>query len=250
MLARLTAAALAAVLASPSPAPTPLKTISHLRVLRLCTGLRRSIYPAVGRVLQDDKVIAQSRPLFQDYVKQSATSTQPAVDLDVVRLERLIDPLVKNTQAIERLLNDPIYPLHAVSQSDQDLLDMRTRLQEVLAQQKRALDLVSGFVDTQQMGELQNAGHEYDSATAPNRQSSPPPSAPTSPPNDILSAGIPNPQRSNDPRFTPTNSLVGYNPLNGFDEQMEAYQQTITTSEDAASKIILKVVPECGGHVP
>ena len=247
----MTAALLAAVLTSPTPAPTPLKTISHLHVLRMCTGLRRSIYPAVGRVLQNDKVIADSRPLFQDYVKQSATNTQAAVDLDVVRLERLIDPLVKNTQAIERLLNDPIYPLHAASQSEQDLLDMRTHLQDVLAQQKRALDLVSGFVDTQQMGELQNAGHEFDSATAPDKQSSPPPqAAPTTAPNDILSAGIPNPQRSNDPRFTPTDSLEGYNPLNGFDQQMGSYQQTIAASEDAASKIIFKVVPECGGHVP
>ena len=217
----------------------------------MCTGLKRSIYPAVGRVLQNDRYIAESRPLFRDYVKQTASGARSAVDLDVMRLERYIDPLVKNTQAIEALLNDSVYPQHAESQSDRDLLDMRAHLQEVLAEQRRALDLISGFTDTQQLGELQRAGNEYQSAVGPDRQSSPPPqAAPTTEPNDLLSAGVPHPEQSSDPRFLQTNSLEGYNPLNAFDQQMDFYQQQISASEDNASKIILKVVPECGGRAP
>lgn len=244
-------AALALALLVPSPSPTPLKTITHVRAQRLCTGLKRSVYPAVGHILQNDKLIAQSRPLFQDYVKQSAMHDQGSVDLDVMRLERYITPLVQSTQAIESLLNDSVYPARPQNQSDQDLLDMRDRLQAVLAEQKQALDLISGFTDTQQLGELQQEGNEYQSAAAPNRQTSPPPQgAPTEPPNDILNAGIPNPQRSSDPRFSPTNSLEGFNPLNAFDQRMNEFQQQITSSENDASKAIFKAVAECGGTVP
>src|SRR5579871_1658743 len=111
MVLALAAFALAA-LSTPSPAPTPLKTITHLRAQRLCAGLRRSVYPAVGHILQNDKLIAQSRPFFRDYVKQSASGNRAGVDLDVVRLESYITPLVQSTQAIEALLNDPVYPAH------------------------------------------------------------------------------------------------------------------------------------------
>ena len=245
------AAALLIGITVPSPSPTPLKTISHVRVQRVCVGLKRSIYPAVGRVLQDDKLIGQSRPFFRDYVKQTATANQGAVDLDVMRLERYIDPLVKNTQAIEALLNDPIYLPAPRSAGDRDLLDMRNQLEDVLAQQKQALDLISGFTSTQQMGELQQAGNEYQSATSGNKQSSPPPQpGPSVAPNEILSAGVPNPQQSGDPRFQATDSLEGFNPLNAFDSRMDEYQQQIAAGEDAASKTILKAVAECGGKVP
>lgn len=250
MVLRLCAALLVALLV-PSPSPTPLKTITHVRAQRLCTGLKRSVYPAVGRVLKDDQYIAQSRPFFQDYVKQSATGNHAAVDLDVMRLERYITPLVQNTQAIEALLNDPVYPVHPASQSDEDLNAMRDRLREVLAEQKQALDLISGFTDTQQLGELQQEGKEYQSAAAPNRQTTPPPQgAPTEAPNEILNAGIPNPQRSYDPRYTTTNSLEGFNPLNAFDQRMIEYQQQISSSENDASKAIFQAVRECGGTVP
>src|SRR5579864_3038255 len=56
----------------PTPTATPLKTIKHVYATRLCTGLRRSIAPAVGRVLQNDHAIAVSRPLLQDYVKNTS----------------------------------------------------------------------------------------------------------------------------------------------------------------------------------
>lgn len=245
------AVVLLAGLLLPSPSPTPLKTITHLHVQRLCVGLKRSVYPAVGHLLDNDKILVQSRPLFRDYVKQSAEGNHSGVDLDVMRLERYITPLVSSTQAIETLLNDPVYPAQPQSQADRDLLEMRTRVSDVLAQQKQALDLISGFTDTQQLGELQqeSTGDQSVNAAA-GKQSPEPAAAPTEAPNEILNAGIPDPQRSYDPRYTTTNSLEGFNPLNAFDSQMDQYQQQIAASENDASKAILKAVAECGGKVP
>src|SRR5579864_4075690 len=70
----------------PYPTTTPLKTIKHVYATRLCTGLRRSVGPAIWHIMQNDHAIATSRPLFQDYVKNTADGSQPAVDMDVVRL--------------------------------------------------------------------------------------------------------------------------------------------------------------------
>jgi hypothetical protein len=238
-----------------------LKTIKHVYATRLCTGLRRSIGPAVARVLQNDQVIAASRPLFQDYVRSNSTGSGGAVDMDVLRLENLITPLVQNTEQIEHLLNDSIYPRRPQSDTDRDLLRMREHLASVLAQQKQALDLISGFVDTQQMGELKAAGNDYNKAitgtgttNSSDSNNAPPVTSPTTAPADILNAGVNNPQNDPamkyDPRFQPTGSQVGYNPLNVFDQQMNEYQQTISQSETLASQAIFKAVPQCGGQAP
>jgi hypothetical protein len=257
-LVALSAGPAPAVAAAPKPAATPLKTISHVYAKRLCTGLRRSIAPAVGRVLQNDKAMELSRPLFQSFVKNTNTGSQAATDMDVMHLERLVDPMVKNTQEIERLLNDTVYPRKPQSDEDKQLLEMRAQLEVVLAHQKQALDLISGFVDTQNMAELQAAGHEYDSAInstdTHNSKSTPPPQpAPTAAAAPILNAGVSqanDPAHQYDPRFKNTGSDLGYNPLSAFDQQMAVYQQMIEQPENKVSAAIFKAIPECGGTVP
>lgn len=247
---------------APTPAPTPLKTITHLHSSPLCTGLRRAIGPAIGKVLQNDGYIARSRPMFQDYVQNSTLGSKAGVDMDVMHMESLIGPLVQNTQAIERYLNDPILKRKATTDSDKQLIEMRKHLQAVLDQQKNALDLISGFVDTQQMGELQAAGHEYDKALSGSDQAgkgqrptavSTPAAAPTTEPNSLLNAGLattPSDSRNNDPRYSGTNNSVGYNPLKAFDQQVGVYQQAIGASENLAAKAVIAAVPQCGGTVP
>jgi hypothetical protein len=246
----------------PTPKATPLKTITHIYSSALCTGLRRAIFPAVGHVLQDDRIIAASRPMFRDFVKQSTISGgQAGQDMAVMHLEQLITPMVQNTEAIERSLNDPIFLQRTKDDSNKQLLQMRAHLEDVLAEQKHALDLVSGFVDTQQLGEIQAAGNDVNKAisqsdtTRQNGQNGQSNSnsngtSPTPPPSSVLNAGISDPMRKYDPRFTETGSTLGYNPLNAFDQQMGYYQQTIDTSEGKASKLILAAVPLCGGKVP
>lgn len=247
---------------APTPAPTPLKTITHLHSSPLCTGLRRAIGPAIGKVLQNDGYIARSRPMFQDYVQNSTLGSKAGVDMDVMHMESLIGPLVQNTQAIERYLNDPILKRKAATDSDKELIEMRKHLQAVLDQQKNALDLISGFVDTQQMGELQASGHEYDKAINGSDQSTKsqqataiatPAAAPTTEPNSLLNAGLassPSDPRSSDPRYSGTNNTVGYNPLKAFDQQVGVYQQAIGASEELAAKAVVAAVPQCGGTVP
>jgi hypothetical protein len=244
--------------AAPKPSATPLKTITHLHISPLCTGLRRVIGPAIARLLQSDKIIDSSKPMFHDFARESAIGQNKAAqDLAVARLESLIGPLVKNTQAVDKLLGDPYaFPKVPYSDDDRKLLQMRAQLLAVNDQQKKALDIVSGFVDTQQLGELQAAGHEYDAALSsnPSAKGQTPNPAPTEPPSDVLNAGVTNaqndPSRAIDPRYKNTGSVLGANPLNVFENAISSYQQDIAGSEQAAAKSVVEAVPQCGGHVP
>lgn len=235
----------------------PLKTISHVRTSPLCTGLRRVIGPAIGKVLQNDKLIDSSKPLFHDYVKANATGlNKGAEDLAVMRLENLVGPMVKNTQAIDKLLGDPYaFPKVAYSDGDQKLLQMRDQLEAVNEQQKKVLDIISGFVDTEQLGELRAEGHQYDNALSANPNvntkagATPPP-----PSSNIFNAGVDttknDPTRKVDPRFQNNGSTLGNNPLDAFERTVAAYQGDIQNSEQAAAKSVVEAVPLCGGHVP
>lgn len=257
--------ALAVALAMPAPAATPLRTITHVHVSPLCTGLRRNIGPAIGKVLQSDHYIAQSRPLFRNYVQAESTGSA-SKDLTVSRLETLIRPLVQNSDAIEKLLNDPyVFPRVAISDSDRQLLEMRAQLQQIDAQQKNALDVISGFVSTQQLGELQTEGMDLlkriaapsDIAQgAPKGVAQRPESAqqggdaPSPPPSDVLSAGITDRAQQNDPRFQNTGNVLGQNPLNGFELAVAEYQQELQHSEGRAAQQVMQAVRSCGGTAP
>jgi len=253
---------LAVALATPAPAAKPLKTISHLHVSPLCTGLRRNIGPAIGKVLQNDGYIAQSRPLFRNYVKAVSLGSA-SKDLTVSRLESLIRPLVANTDTIEKLLNDPyVFPRVAISDSDKRLLEMRAHLAQVNEQQKNVLDVISGFVSTQQLGELQAQGNELMNRIAaadvtPSRSPNQPAQsaqqaglAPAPPPADVLNAGVTDRSRAQDPSFQNNGNLVGHNPLDGFELAVAEYQRELQQSEGQAANLVMQAVPLCGGTVP
>ena len=242
--------------AKPKPSPTPLKVIAHTYSrARLCMGLKRSIAPAVAKILQVDTAIATSRPILQEYVKQSDSGSAAGKDMAVNRLEALITPMAQNTAAIEQYLNDPLYARKPQNDNDKQLLATRAQLQQALDDQKKALDLVSGFVQTQQMGQLQAAGHEFDSTLTQNSQKNitTPQPAPSQAPDSTLTAGLPagnDPTRQIDPKLKTGGSDVGYNPLNAFDQQMNDYQLHIAQNEADAALGIMKTVKICGGKAP
>lgn len=240
---------------APAPTPTPLRTIVRMRSTPLCTGLR-AMAPAVGKVLQSDHIIASSKPLFHDFVRASGDqNAKPAQDMAVMRLEQLVGPLVRNTQEVDRLLSNPAaFPQRVHGPDDRKVLQMRAQLQAVNDQQKRALDVINGFVATEQLAQLQAAGHEYDSALAPTTKGSPPPNpVPTTAPADILNAGVtPSSDitRKYDPRYLNTGNQLGMNPLNAFEDAISSYQHQISGKEQQAAQSVMAAVPLCGGHPP
>lgn len=229
-----------------------------MRTLPVCTALRRSLAPAIGHVLENDRIIATSQPLLAKYAKDHASSLgdRAAEDLDVSRLESLIRPLVKNNDAIKAALNAPgLYATRPRNDQDRQALTIRGQLLAVEAQQENALNIIGGLVSTQQMGELQAAGNDTQAAmtrpdTHAEQSKNHPSGSPTSAPDPLLNAGLgPTPAQKTDPSLQNTDSLLGNNPLYEFARTMSAIQQAIVPHENAAANVVLRVVPLCGGQI-
>src|SRR5690348_7736201 len=101
----------ATAVASPQPVLPTLKTITHVRATPFCSTLRTHIGPAIENLLAADASIAQSPPIVQTISRDGVIFRDyPRTVLDMNRLESLITPLVKSTQAAQKELdaaNDP-----------------------------------------------------------------------------------------------------------------------------------------------
>ena len=133
--------------------------------------------------------------------------------------------------------------------ADTRLEQIKNQLLEAIAYQSASLDLINGFVATQQMGELQHAAQEYIadlsqtdlSAIKPLIQVTPGPlqdrDAPGLRPNpyNVDLAAIPG-------------LAVGYNPLSRILDGLHWVQAETTKRENAAGTNITNAVSECNKY--
>lgn len=163
----LVAAALLAVpgLAGAAPAPKPAATSSappqiiHIYTRRVCSVLEKTIKPAIGMILQNDKTIAKSPKLFGDYNFAMGYGSQGSQDMAVMHMENLVSPLVDNILAAQKLLSDPAaFPTTAKTEDDRRALRLKEETLRTLASQEAALDIINGFVATQQLSQMQHEG--------------------------------------------------------------------------------------------
>src|SRR5579862_545689 len=174
----------------PSPVPahsgTPPPQIYHIITRPLCSELRSHIKPAIGMMLQNDKQIGKGPDLFSRYnrgalegqnntASNNAGMHSPTLDdsvgsnasqnMALLGMENLVSPIANNIIAIQKLLDSPELTKGTGSpDDDKRLQEIRTSLLKALATQSAALDIINGFVDTQQMGDLQHSGQEFISA--------------------------------------------------------------------------------------
>jgi hypothetical protein len=262
--------------AAPSPAPTPNYPLIYQTMSRpLCSALATKIRPAIALMMQNDVTIAKSPPLFTDYIKLSGEGTNSGRDMAVYRLNQLVTPLVQNSLAIQKLLEDPsIFPATPHSHDDARLIDLKNKMLKALAAQQASLDIINGFVETQQLDSMQHEGFGYMKAitgqdiTAPGSNQQPglnqnPNSGPlggatqtnvnqSAPSNfdDLaLQAGL----QQNPYEFNPAQIpglAVGYNPIGKLKEGLEWTQDESKKDEQPLSQAIVSAAQACGGHLP
>jgi hypothetical protein len=166
---------------APTPAPssrlTPPPTIYEIVTRPMCHELKAHILPAVALVLQNDRVIAKSPPIFQDYITTALRpdptnkSGYDVTDYDspgramaIRRMENLVTPLAQNVIALQKILENTSLNQPNPSNSAADaaaLAKIREQLDQTRELQSASLDLINGFVTTQQLGDIQHAGEEY-----------------------------------------------------------------------------------------
>jgi hypothetical protein len=285
----LAAAVLAAVLAamgSPAfaqhakPKPTtnpslgtPPPEIIHVYSRPLCSALKGTIAPAIGMMMQNDQTIAKSPPLFQDYVKAAFENqgsaadegASPAQNLAVLRLENLVTPLVNNILAIQKQLEDPsVFAKVPRTDDDEQLAKLKAQMLEALASQQAALDIINGFVDTQQLSAMQHEGFGYiasitgsdvrgqsapSGTLAAQLESTPDSTKPQLFDNLAIDAGLaPNPYEIDLARIP--GLALGYNPVSRLKEGVEWTQREGKARENALSKTIIATARECGAPHP
>lgn len=235
----------AAATPAPTAAPlTPLKVIGSVRSTPFCTALRETIGPAIAAVLSNDELIASSKPAFATlYHDDVLARSEARTHLDMNRLESLLTPIIANVKRIDSLL--------ASKPNDPKLQAMRDKLQAVLAQQKESLNVISGFVATEQLGELQGAGgpDNWTSAfsTGPQASSRPAPSLAQPPAaKSLFSAGVHNANGgSRDPRYDAATVGPTYNPFGPIVAQIEEQRAAAQNSESDAAKLVGDALKQC-----
>lgn len=280
-------AALILAIAAIAPAPpstaaetaaTPPPQIYHIITRPLCSELHKHIAPAIGMMLQNDQNIKKGPELFSRYnrgaldgVDNSASNSAgpnggvvmsgesggsnmtASQNMALLGMENLVSPIANNIIATQKLLDSAALTQGTGNvQDDKQLQEMRDKLLKALATQNAALDIISGFVATQQMGDLQHAGEEYISAmNQPDQTGKSTGATPT--PNPLLydtsQAGLPpNPYDLNlaaIPGLT-----LGYNPTTRLLDALHWTIQETTARENDAAKAVMNGAAACSAAAP
>lgn len=240
----------------------------------LCSALATKIRPAVALMMQNDATIAKSPPLFLDYIKLSSAGSDSGRDMAVYRLNSLVTPLVQNSLAVQKFLEDPsVFPPAAHSDDDKRLIDMKTKMLKTLATQQASLDIINGFVQTQQLDSMQHEGFGYMHAITgqsgtpgqnqqpginqnPNSgplggttQTNVNQSAPSNFDDLVLQAGLSPNQYEFDPTQIP-GLQVGYNQIGKLKEGLEWTQDQSKKEEQPLAQAIVQAAQACGGQAP
>jgi hypothetical protein len=257
--------AIVAVGVTPSPPPQ----IYHIVTRPLCAELHDKVAPAIAMMLQNDTTIKKGPGLFKEYNaaalygSDAGSGENPSAgdpsgpanssqNLALLGLENLIRPIANNVIAIQTMLDSPQLRNGTGSADDDARLQaIRAQLLKALAAQSASLDIISGFVDTQQMADLQHAGEAYiNSMTKPDTTNSVSTPAPVNPlaanPNY---AGLP-PNPYDIDLATIPGLTLGYNPVTRLIDALHWTIDATTTRENDAAKAVMSSASLCSETAP
>lgn len=244
--------AIAALGVSPPASPPP--QIYHIVTTALCARIHDHVRPAVAMMLENDQRIAKSSPLFTRYnraILESGTDSinvsTPEQDMTIQQMSYLVIPTARNIIAAQTLLDDPAFLAPTGNAADDaTLAKMKQQLLQTAAFQSASLDLINGFVQTQQLGEIQHAGEEYlpeiqggdmtskvIAATGPAQQYQ-----------DPTNPGISQNPYSLDTSMIP-GLAIGYNPISHIIGGMQWLHDETAKREDTAGKTISAALTQC-----
>lgn len=252
---------LIAALATPQPSPPPLKTISHVRSTPFCTALRENIGHAVGALAANKTVIGNGKSILLRMAHDQVSRTSPGlvIDMDMVKIDRVVGAMVKNVELTDRALSDlKRIPASPKTEEERRLAQMRDQLRAVEERQKFALNVFSGMYESYSSNELQGKADAMAGATGPDNvkppdlsaQGGPDMGAPVVLP-PLKSDGAPSPPPDPAPNVTPTPipvhdmGLAGDTSFAGLFNGITTDQVYEEALESQAAKTILQYTDEC-----
>lgn len=169
MLVALVLAATAAA-TPPPPSLDSLRVIANVRSTPVCSVLRTRVGPAIGALLVNDVTLDHAPPAFDKTYRDELLSPpwgwgQPSSEnyINRGRIESLISPLVANLRLIDDMLADNAF-------EQPQLAAVKESLEAAEAEQKAALNVISGYDATAQTWQLLTAGKTSLAASQPSQQ--------------------------------------------------------------------------------
>jgi hypothetical protein len=218
-------------------------------------------------ILENDQKIAKSPPLFNKYMRGALTAQDasnprfgtgapavgdsiynqsPETSMTLQQMSYLVIPIARNLIAAQTLLDDQkLLAPTGNPADDATLAKIKAQLLETVAYQSASLDLINGFVQTMQMGEIQHAGEEYLGAIQGTDTTTQLAQATPNPWQDPNAPGLPPNPYSLDPATQIPGLVVGYNPLKSIVNGLELLRAETGKREDNAGKTITEALSQC-----
>lgn len=272
--------AVAGTASTPAPSyATPPPQIIHIITRPLCSELHKHIQPAIAMMLENDANIKKGPTLFSRYNHDALSGVDNSVsnaagpnggvqmsnggssdstmtasqNMALLGMENLVSPIANNIIATQKILDSPALTKGTGNpEDDKQLQAMRDKLLKALATQNAALDIISGFVATQQMGDLQHSGEEYIAAVnqsdivGKGSGATPTPFPLTYNPNQ---AGLPANPYDIDLATIPGLTL-GYNPVTRLLDALHWTIDETTSRENDAATAVMASAQQCAGPTP
>jgi hypothetical protein len=234
--------------ASPSPSPPAnLPEIGRVHSNTLCTALRVRIAPTVVGLMKNDEIISAGHRAFAKMGRDTADNSSGSIEIDKLYLEQVETRLVHNLKVVDMLLADAkLFPANATTDDERDATLMKAQLLAVADSQRKALDLVSGTLETESLGQMQHdINNQMASATGPNTGPLPAPTA--DPASFIGTAGLPDtsPQAGLPTRSSMLSTVGGHTVYDGLAAVLENEQGTIAQRERVATSSVIAAVNDC-----
>jgi hypothetical protein len=149
---------------SPTPSATPLREIGRVRSRALCTTLRENVAPTLAKLIEGDARIVAGRSTFVKMGEDVVFRNRARMELDRIALDVSVHHLARSIIAADTLLADAKrFPANPQADDERDAAAMKKQLQAVIDEQKHALNLFSGLLETDRMGQMQ---HDFPLAIA------------------------------------------------------------------------------------
>lgn len=250
MIGWLLLAAVTPLFVPATPTPTPLPEIGRVRSNALCTTLRQNIAPTILGLIKNDEIIGAGHRAFLKMGRDQAGTSTAAIDIDKLYLQQVETRLVHNLQVVDKMLaDDKRFPATPRSADERDAVTMKSQLLAVAESQRKALDLVSGTLETEALGQMQ---HEFSTQMQSATGQTQPQTAPSSDPTTFIgAAGLPEytPVKGLPTTESRTSSLGGHTVYDSIAAALEGNQGTIARREQVATSTVIAAVDDCRATV-
>jgi hypothetical protein len=246
---------------TPSPSST-YREIGHSSTSAMCTSLRDDVSRIVAGAARNDDAIIVGQSILAKMSKMTSDAAigdaSPDLALDRQRLVRVASVLSHNLAIMQSILRKLAPPAKTSATDAAPTVDLQSHLSSVVASQQSVLNLVSGTVLTDELGQMQT---DYPKDMGPGAfgpGGPPDPSGESSSNSYITVAGLPRGANGTavsgftttqgtgtNPRWYVSSSLAGHTAYDQLIRQVWVQQSIIKSSEEAEVSAITAAISIC-----